>query len=119
MASANDDNGQHYRDYFDPSQYLCAADIDGKGDLTVTIEKVEHHTLTGERGKKAKKPLLSFTGATKKYAAGKTVCKTIASMYGPYPKQWVGKRVTMFVSSTRNGEGETVPCIRFRPEVPK
>ena len=79
MASANDDNGQHYRDYFDPSQYLCAADIDGKGDLTVTIEKAEHHTLTGERGKK----------------------------------------VTLFVSSTRNGEGETVPCIRIRPEIPK
>jgi hypothetical protein len=108
----------HFRAMLDPSQYLCAHDIDGKGDVTVTIEKVERHEVTGEGGKKAKKPLLSFTGAAKKYAAGATVCKAIAGMYGPIVQDWVGKRVTLFVTTTRSAAGETVPCIRVRPTVP-
>lgn len=118
MAS-NEPERTHYKDMFDPSQYLCAVDIEGKGDVVVTIEKVERHVLTGEKGKKAKKPLISFTGAVKKYAAGKTVCKAISGMYGPIVQDWVGKRVTLFVTTTRSSEGDTVPCIRVRPEVPK
>ncbi len=49
----------------------------------------------------------------------KTNSKTIAAMYGNYVEQWAGKRITLFVATTRSPDGTgDVPCIRIRPIVP-
>ncbi len=95
------------------SDWLRAYDLQGK-DYTVTIEKVVAGEVTGEKGKKTKKPVLFFKGAKKPLAANATNCKTIARMYGNDTSAWVGKAITLFVSTTQK-DGEEMECIRVRP----
>lgn len=98
--------------------WLFAFDLQGK-DVTLTIEKVEAGNITGTGGKKSRKPVVHFKeGQNKKpLALAVTNCKAIASMYGNDVEQWVGKRVTLYPTTTSFG-GETVECIRIRPVKP-
>jgi hypothetical protein len=103
-----------YRGMFD-REYIGAWDI--PKDTTVTIARVVAGELTGQGGKKAKKPLIYFEKAEKGFAANKTNCKIIAAMYGTDTAAWVGKRITLYATTTTMG-AETVDCIRVRPQVP-
>lgn len=106
-----------YRKMFD-RDYLGHFDLDGK-DVTVEINKVVAGELTAMGGRKSKKPILYFSGKEKGLIANKTNCRTIAALYGNNTDDWVGKRITLYVSTTRNpdGGGET-ECIRIRPKAP-
>ena len=75
--------------------------------------------LTGPGGKKSKKPLAYFkeSKSGKPLALNATNCKAIAGMYGNDTDGWIGKRVTLFPTTTQMGS-ETVECIRVRPKVP-
>lgn len=110
-----------YRKFFD-KQYLGAWDlVDGSGkprDVTVEIEKVVAGELVSEGNKKTKKPILHLRGKEKKLAANVTNCRTIAGMYGNDVRQWVGKLITIFPTTTKFGK-ETVEAIRVRPTIPK
>ncbi len=108
---------QHYRALYD-ADYFGAWDLEN-GDRTVTITKVIGGELTGPGGKKSKKPVLYVQGSEKGIPLNKTNGKTIASMYGNYVAEWVGKSITLFKSSTRNPQdGGEIDCIRIRPEKP-
>lgn len=99
------------------SDYLYAWDLGGK-DVSVTIERVEAGTLTGQQGRKTRKPVVYFRGAQKGLALNKTNGKTIAAMYGTDTAQWPGKAVTLYPTRTTMG-GEEVDCVRIRPTPPK
>lgn len=98
--------------------YLYAFDLQGK-DVTLTIEKVTGGQLTGTGGKKTKKPLCFFreSQSGKPLALNSTNCKTIAALYGNDTEGWIGKRITIFPTTTQFG-GDEVECIRVRPRVP-
>jgi hypothetical protein len=96
--------------------YVAAYDLGGK-DVTVTITKVIAGDLTDNKGKKTKKPLVYFEGAEKALVLNATNGKTIAGMYGNICEDWIGKRITMFPTTTDVG-GETKECIRVRPKIP-
>jgi hypothetical protein len=98
--------------------FLYAFDLQGK-DCTLTVEKVTGGELTGQGGKKTKKPLCYFVESKsgKPLALNATNCKTIAAMYGNDTDNWLGKRITLFPTTTSFGS-ETVECIRVRPQVP-
>ncbi len=98
--------------------WLFAFDLKGK-DVTLTIEKVEGGSVTGTGGKKSRKPIVHFReGAEKKpLALAVTNCKIIAKMYGDDTDAWVGKRVTLYPTTTTFA-GEVVDCIRIRPTQP-
>ena len=98
--------------------YMFAFDLKGQ-DCTVTIERVTAGELTAVGGRKSKKPLCYFKeGREKKpLAMNSTNCKAIAAMYGNDTDQWVGKRITIYPTTTQM-TGETVECIRVRPQVP-
>lgn len=106
-----------YRSLYD-KEYIGAWDIADK-DVTVTILKVIGGSLTAVGGRKSKKPVIYMKGTEKGFAVNATNGKTIATMYGPMIEDWVGKRITLFKSTTRSpsGDGE-VECIRVRPKVP-
>jgi len=109
---------QHYRALYD-ADYFGAWDLEG-GDKVVTITRVIGGELTGPGGKKSKKPVLYVQGSEKGIPLNKTNGKTIASMYGNYVTEWVGKSITLFKSSTRNPQdGGEIDCIRIRPEAPQ
>lgn len=105
-----------YRLMFD-SEYLYAAHLLGK-DTRVTIERVEAATLTGQGGRKAKKPVLHFKGKSLGLALNKTNAKTLSALYGKNTEDWIDKDVILYPTETQMG-GETVECIRIRPQVPK
>lgn len=99
-------------------EYLFAFDLQSK-DVTLTIEKVTAGELTALGGRKTKKPLCFFVeGRTKKpLALNSTNCKVIAALYGNDTDLWVGKRITIYPTTTTMA-GDTVECIRVRPTVP-
>ena len=99
-------------------EFLYAFDLDGKS-VTVTIERVKGGELTGEGGKKTKKPLCYFKGSKtgKPLALNSTNCKAIAGMYGNDTDAWIGKRITIFPTTTNFG-ADIVDCIRVKPGIP-
>jgi hypothetical protein len=99
--------------------YVGAWDIPDGKDVTLTITAVKGGELTSIGGRKSKKPLLSFKGTEKKLALNATNGKTIASMYGKFVEEWVGKKIAIYKSTTRSPEGDgEVDCVRVRPRVP-
>jgi hypothetical protein len=104
-----------YRAMFD-RDYIGSWDLGGK-DVTVTISKVSAGELTAQGGRKSKKPIVWFAGKEKGLVLNKTNAKAIAGMYGADTRQWVGKLITVYPTTTSMGS-ETVDCIRVRPRVP-
>jgi hypothetical protein len=113
-----------YRAMFE-GKYMGAWNlVDGEGnkrDLTLTIARVEAQQIIGEGGKTNKKPLITFEPkgdwTPLPMVAGKTVAKTIAGMYGNDTRTWVGRKITLFATTTSVG-GQEKDCIRVRPSIP-
>lgn len=105
----------HWKSMMD-RDFIYAFDLGGK-DVTVTIASVKAGQLTGQGGRKAKKPVIYFAGKEKGLAANATNCKVIAKMYGNDIEEWTGKRITLYATTTEMN-GETVECIRVRPRIP-
>ncbi len=104
-----------YRAMFD-REHLGAWDL-GTRDATVVIARVRAGELVGEGGRKTKKPIIAFEGKEKTFAANKTNCKIIAGLYGTDTRNWIGKRITLYATTTEMA-GTRVDCIRVRPQVP-
>jgi hypothetical protein len=98
------------------STLVYAWDLEGT-DVTVTIRDVEARELTSAGGKSNKKPVLYFQGSKKGLALNKTNMRIIAGMYGYKGDEWIGKRVTLYPTTTDMG-GRTVDCVRIRPGIP-
>ncbi len=107
------------RTMFD-SDYLGAWNLPGGKDYNVTIDRIEGATITGDGGKKNKKPLAYFRGVKKPLIINKTIMKTLFAMFGTHSaKAMVGKRVTLYATTCRGAAGGTVDCVRVRPTPPK
>lgn len=100
--------------------YLAAWDVSDR-DFTLTIEKVEKKELVMRGGKKKVVPVVTFRGARKKFVlAARTNRDTISGMYGPFPVDWVGKAITLYMDpKCKSPQGGTCPGIRIRPTVPR
>ena len=111
-----------YRRWFDDSGMLYAYDLEdspGKDhDTVVQIEKAYGGEVTGEKGRKTKKPILKFAGLDKTLALNKTNGKTIKKLYGKDGDKWPGCWITLYVT-TVDYDGETRDCIRVRPQKPE
>jgi hypothetical protein len=104
-----------YRSMFD-RDYIGSWDLGGK-DVTVTISKVIAGELTAQGGRKSKKPIVYFEGKEKGLVLNKTNSKVIAGLYGNDTRQWVGKRIVIYPTTTTMGS-DTVDCIRVKNRQP-
>ena len=104
-----------WRSMFD-RDYVGSWDLGGK-EHVVTISRVQAAELMAQGGRKSKKPVIWFEGREKGLACNKTNAKAIAGMYGNDTREWIGKRITIYPTTTHFGS-ETVDCIRVRPTVP-
>src|SRR6266853_344151 len=110
--------GTHYRTMYD-KDYLGSWDLPPGRDVNVTIESVKSAELVAVGGKKNKKPVISFVGKEKKFVCNVTNAKAIAALYGNYVEAWKGKRITHYVSQTRDpSTGGDIDCLRVRPTTP-
>lgn len=99
--------------------WIGAWDMDS-GDRNVVIAKVAGGEVTGNGGKKSRKPIVHFEGMERPLALNATNGKIIAALYGNHVEKWVGKPVTLYKSVTRNPDGTgDVDCVRIRPEAPQ
>ena len=99
-----------------PSEYLAAADLQGR-DVNLTIDHVELADLQTQGGKKTRKPIIYFQRTPKKMVLNKTVAKTIKGIYGGKVEGWRGKKITVF-PTTCEAFGNIVECIRVRDVAP-
>ena len=108
-----------FRSLYD-RDYIGSFDLPEGRDLTLTVKRVVGGDLVAMGGRKSKKPIVHFHEDVKPLICNKTNGKTIAALYTNYVQDWVGKRITLFVSVTRNPDGTgDVPCIRIRPQIPQ
>ena len=108
----------HWEAMFD-AKYLRWFDIVEKGEVEVTIEKVEPEELTMKGGIKKVAPVVTVKGAKKQFVLNKTNSNSIAILHGNQPSKWVGKKITLFVTKTRMWDEETKKmvtkdCIRIK-----
>jgi hypothetical protein len=107
-----------YRSFYDRN-YIYAFDLLGR-DICVTVSEVKAAKVKDTEGKEQKKPILFFEES--KEGRGLVLCKTngatIAALYGNNTENWIGKRITLFPTTTQ-AFGKTVECVRVRPSVPK
>jgi len=104
-----------YRSMYD-GKYVGSWDL--PGDVVVTISKVEAVEVVSAGDKHNKRPVLTFAGTEKGLVCNKTNGKTIAAMYGTDTTKWLGKKITLYPTTT-SAFGATVDCIRVRPVKPK
>lgn len=104
----------HWKRLINPD-YIGAYAIPEGEDLTVKIDYVQVEEVTGSQGKKDVCSVMHLVGE-KPMILNVTNSKSIAKLYGPYIEDWRGKLVTLYASTTRLA-GETVECLRIRPQV--
>lgn len=104
-----------YRLLYD-SDYLYAFHLQGK-EATVEIERVTGGKLKDKDGKESKKPFLYFKGKQKPLALNKTNGATVATLYGKDTRAWVGKRITLYPTTTQ-AFGAVHDCVRIKPHKP-
>ncbi len=88
------------------------------GDTVVEIEEVFGAEVVGDKGMTSRKPGLKFKGKNLPFAISRTDNRTIQRLLGVDPAGWIGKKIALFVTTTQN-KGETVSCIRVRPQRPQ
>lgn len=98
------------------STWLAAEDIDGLGDVTLTIEKV-HVRKNVEFDFGRKTPVvysLKFKGKQRELILNSAKRNVIQDAYGSSTGDWVGKEVTLYVDPNVKMKGEKVKGIRIR-----
>lgn len=114
---SNDINDYPHVDLLFPSDYITAADLNGR-DWIGVIDKIEpRHELRRQNGKDYR-PVVYLKGWTKKWVLNKTNAHTIAEMYGPEVMNWIGKPIALYPTRVPFGN-KTVDAIRIRPERPQ
>lgn len=108
------------RTYFDRA-FIQAFDLQGR-DVTITIAGVRKEKIRGRAGSNDEpksKAIIKIQGKDLEFIPCKTdATKTIPAMYGFKTKDWLGKRITIYPTTTQ-AFGQQVECIRVRPSVPK
>ena len=108
--------GKHWREAFD-SRYLRVYWLAGKPRI-VTIKAVEMLKSSNKRESK-QQLLITLDEAEKKWAINVTNAGTIEMLTGKSdPNEWVGVRIELYVTKTRDPSGQIVDCIRVREELP-
>jgi hypothetical protein len=108
------DEKTHWKRLINPD-YIGAYALPPGEDMTVTILSVQREKVTVTGGKKEDHTVARLKGQ-KPLILNATNQKSIARLYGPYIEDWAGKRITLFASTAKLA-GETVECLRVRPQV--
>jgi hypothetical protein len=105
----------HWKQLIDP-RFVGVYALPNGEDMTVTIKYVQKETITMMGGKKEDHSL-AYLAECKPLILNSTNSKTIEKLYGPYIEDWVGRKITLYASTTKLGS-EMVECLRIRNKVP-
>lgn len=93
-----------------PGRFLKADILKGR-KVTLTIKNIDVEALTGENNKAEPKVIVAFVERPLELVFPKTNAECIKRMFGADPHLAIGKRITLFPTTTKFGR-ETVECIR-------
>lgn len=99
------------------SQWLASEDLDGLGEVEVTIEAVYlHKDAVMQDGRKQPKLFaVKFSGKERQLVLNATNRKTLAGKFGTDTKAWKGQNVLLYVKDgVRNPAGGTTKGIRIK-----
>ena len=103
-----------------PSEYITAADFDGKTP-TMTITNIEMREMESVKKGKGKgeakiqhRGVVFFKETTRGWVLNSTNNQCIAAMFGEIVGGWIGKRVTLCAELVRVGNGTEEPGIRVK-----
>lgn len=99
------------------SPWLASEDLDGLGEVEVTIESVfEHKDAVMQDGRKQPKLFaVKFVGKERQLVLNATNRKTLAGKFGANCKAWKGQKVLLYVKDgVRNPAGGTTKGIRIK-----
>lgn len=108
----------HWRKAFD-NKFLGAWNLFRNGQYvtaTVTIERITRETVTMQGGRRNQATLVHFAGKKTPMILTKTMGKVIQGMYGPSPKEWIGKSITLYVERGVRVQEGTGDVLRVRNE---
>ena len=94
-----------------PGRFLKADMLKGK-HVTLTIKNIDIEELVGEKNKAEPKVVVSFAERPLEYVCPKTNGFCMKRMFGNDPHQWIGKRITIYPTTTKFGRDD-VECIRI------
>lgn len=94
---------------------LKAVHLQGR-DVTVEIESVTPGKIVGEGGKSDKMPIVKFKGKDLPFGLNRTNENMLVALFGPTPRGMIGKRITLYPTTTKGKSGQIVDCIRIRPQ---
>lgn len=100
------------------TDYFAAVEL--QEDLTLTIKSVEREKLMRQDLRTPEeKPVFSFYESNRKFVCGNRENEDImCRLYGNKAEDWVGKKITLYATTTRMGSDPKVPCIRIRNKIP-
>ena len=101
----------HWSDVAGAGQYLRGVDIDGKGDIPVTIS---HHAIEEMPHDKEKKAVIYFRGSEKGLVLNQTNGEELKDHFGDDMDNWNGKRIVLFTVRTQTPDGTPTKGIRVR-----
>jgi hypothetical protein len=99
------------------SKFLASEDFIGLGEVELTITGIyEHADEVMQDGKKKSFFSIGFNDKPKRMVLNATNRKTLAACFGADTKNWIGKKVNLFVKDgIRNpAGGETVCGLRLK-----
>lgn len=99
-----------------PSQYLEAADLQGR-EVTVTIESTDKQKgVKGKDGKPFDARVLFFKGKKKGMCVNKTNAKRIRDQLGLGDDMdaWIGNSITIYPTTCNAFGNPNTPCIRVK-----
>ena len=95
--------------------YIDALCVTGK-DATLTIKSVTPpNAEKSANGTVIDKPIVYFNETDKGLVLNKTNGRTIGLAHGNEMDGWVGKKITLFATTTESFGKKDVPCVRVRP----
>jgi hypothetical protein len=101
-----------------PSKFLKASDFEEGETKLVTIKDVQLEEVGKKDAEVETKPVVYFREKdTKPIVCNKTNATTIRNLYGNDTYDWIGKRITLFVTQV-DSFGEQVDAIRVRAKIP-
>lgn len=106
--------GTHWKKLMNP-KYLGSYDLEFGKEYHVKIERIEKAVdIIGDKGKKEKKPILHFVGASKPLILNPTNAKMMTVVSGtPEIEGWIGKTfVIKVVKEKTNFDPQPIDVIR-------
>ena len=111
----------HWKDLFN-YEFLGAYSLEpSRKDITVTIKTINKEQHRTHGGKLDEFTVAYFVEGIKPMILNKTNCSALEKLFGPYPENWEGKQITIYIATgirNPNGGGH-VEALRIRTSAPK